>query len=212
MALESNYKNKFRTEVLGRADRQNRDLPSLSTNLDSIRTYNFEVRIAGPILGNNDKQSFVLGAKKVTSSGHKVEPIAVRRLNDTFYYPGGADSDELIITFDHQLESKAVAAVYKWLQRGSYNPATGLSPEADLGKQSILDILYLDSGRNVSKVVSYFGCFPISFKPSEHNYNTNNEFHTFEATFRYDFMTYYDTMDSFDQAAELGGVQPGLST
>lgn len=211
MPLRSNYKNTFRTEVLRGPKRQNRSLPSLSTNLDSIRTYNFEIRISGPLLSNNDKQSFILGAKKVTSSGHKIEPIAVRRLNDTFYYPGGADSDELIITFDHQLETKAVDAVYTWLKNGAYNPETGLSPQADLGKQTILDIMYLDSGRNVSKVVSYFGCFPVSFKPSEHNYNTNNEFHTFEATFRYDFMTYFDKKKDFDQAGELAGTQIPLN-
>ena len=133
----------------------------------------------------------VLAAKKVSSAGHKVETIAVRRLNDTFYYPGGADSDELTITFDHLQNDQAINNLYKWLQNCSYNPETGVVAGATATKQCILDVLYLGNDRSVKKAVSYHGAFPISFKPAESNYNTNNEFHTFEAGFRFDFMTYY---------------------
>lgn len=193
----SRFRTEFRANTLGHAGQENRNLPKLSTNLDSIRTYNFEIRLTNvPFIssrtGRDGVSPIILGAKKVSSSGHKIEPIAVRRLNDTFYYPGGADSEELIITFDHLILEPAVKNVYNWLQNATYNPATGISPGSNDTKAAILDILYLDNARETSKAVSYYGCFPVSFKPAEHNYSTNNEFHTFEATFRYDFMTYYD--------------------
>jgi len=198
MAIISRYKADFRADNLGTDPKSaTRNIPKLSQQLDSIRAYNFEIRIRNaPISRSYATDDVVLAAKKVTSSGHKVETIPVRRLNDTYYYPGGADSDELTITFDHLLKADAIAGVYSWFQNGAYNPATGIVAGAERAKSTIMDVLYLDNARNVLKVVTYYGIFPTSFKPSEANYSTNNEFHTFEVTFRYDFMTYFAEPES----------------
>ena len=203
MAVNSYYANDFRDlndQVSRDVTEGNRGVPLLSTALDSIRVYNFEIRISNPLVF---PRGMVLAAKKVSSAGHKVETIAVRRLNDTFYYPGGADSDELTITFDHLAKDPAITELYNWFTICTYSPESGAVASPERTKSSILEVLYLDNNRQVKKAVSYHGAFPISFKPAESNYNTNNEFHTFEAGFRYDFMTYFAVGP---EQSTIGGV------
>lgn len=206
MAVNSLFNSDFRINgVDPDINDANRDIPFLSTSLDSIRVYNFEIRISNPSVR---PKGLVLAAKKVSSSGHKVENIAVRRLNDTFYYPGGADSDELTITFDHLANSLAINDMYSWFKACTYNPENGIVAASTNTKASILDVLYLGNDRSVLKAVSYHGAYPMSFKPAESNYNTNNEFHTFEVGFRYDFMTYYGTGGG---RQSISGVRGGAS-
>lgn len=162
-------------------------LPNLSTQLDSIRTYNFEVQFNG-LFANNT--SLALAAKRVQAAGQSVEDIPVRRLNDLYHYPGAANNDELIITFDHLLLENPVAQLFEWFRNGSYNMRSGNVNNANPSKLHSVDVLYYDNQKALRSVTSYYGVFVSNFQPGEHNYTTANEFHTFEVRFRYDFMEY----------------------
>lgn len=169
-----------------------RGLPILSTDLDSIRVYNFEVQFNGTNAFNptNANQALTLAAKRVQSAGASVEDIQVRRLNDLYHYPGAANNQDLIITFDHLLLSKPMETLYNWFANGSYNPRTGVVANARDSKIHSIDVLYYDNEKTIQNVTSYYGVFVSNFAPGEHNYTTANEFHTFDVTFRYDFMEY----------------------
>ena len=171
-------------------------LPLLSHKLDSIRTYNWEVQFNGTFIENPVittqpvSEALTLGAKKVQAAGHSVEDIPVRRLNDLYHYPGAANSKELIITFDHLLYGAPVAALYNWFRNGSYNVKTGVVNNASNAKKHSIDVMYYDNRKEVISVTTYYGVFVAAFEPGEHNYSTANDFHTFDVTFRYDFMDY----------------------
>ena len=136
------------------------------------------------------QQWFTLAANKVTSAGHKVADIGVRRLNDLLYYPGAAESDLLTITFDHLLEGQPMHDLFTYFAMAAYNPKNGIVANANVGKIGSIDIVHLDNARTPRAITTYYGAYPASFKPGESNYSTNNQFHTFEVTFRYDFMNY----------------------
>lgn len=206
--LTSFYNDRFRASSPNRDGR----LPQVSTALDSVRSYNFEIQfnripIVGDALRQLDPQAaaallergapssdvgqfFTLAANKVTSAGHKVADIAVRRLNDNLYYPGGADSDVLTITFDHLLLREPMHDLYTWFQTAAYNASTGRVSNSVVAKAGSVDVVYLDNARNIKSITTYFGVYPQSFKPAESSYGQNNTFHTFEVAFRYDFMNY----------------------
>lgn len=170
---------------------ESKTLPLISKGLDSIRVYNFEVHFRGipnPGFGsisNGTNNNLVLAAKKVTSAGHSVEDIAVRRMNDLLYYPGAATSDELTITFDHLLYENTAEELYNWFKNATYNPNNGVVAGK---KAASIDVVYLTNSREIKSVSTYAGVYPKSFKPAESNYSTTNEFHTFDVVFRYDFM------------------------
>jgi hypothetical protein len=197
MAINQYLKNE-RTNVLARPGSA-AGLPNLSHNLDSIRTYNYEVQFNGTF-ANVSNRSLTLAAKRVQSAGQSVEDIAVRRLNDLYHYPGAANNQDLIITFDHLLLDQPVAALYEWFRNGSYNVRTGVVNNAERAKQHSIDVIYYDNEKTVNSITSYYGVFVANFAPGEHNYTTANEFHTFDVTFRYDFMEY----------AKSGTPLPGL--
>ena len=176
---------------------QSKTLPRVSKGLDSVRVYNFEVHFRGipGLQANGRSENLVLAAKKVTSAGHNVEDIPVRRLNDLLYYPGAANSDELTITFDHLVYDPTSEDLFTWFKNATYNPNNGIVAGA---KTASIDVVYLTNARQVRSVNTYVGVYPKSFKPAESNYATSNEFHTFDVTFRYDFMdhnieTYFST-------------------
>lgn len=167
-------------------------LPTLTSNLDSIRVYNWEVNFNGANAFNPTaaNEALTLAAKRVQSAGHSVEDIPVRRLNDLYHYPGAANNKELIITFDHLLYEKPVETLYNWFRNGSYNIRNGVVANARESKIHSIDILYYDNTKTIQNVTSYYGVFVAAFEPGEHNYSTANDFHTFDVTFRYDFMEY----------------------
>ena len=205
--LTSYYDNNFR---LTRPNRATGALPSVSKGLDSHRIYNFEVHFNRvPIFNTTtadrgqveaiadrgvaptfNEQWFTLAANKVTSAGHKVADIGVRRLNDLLYYPGASESDLLTITFDHLLERQPMHDLFTYFSVAAYNPKNGIVANARTGKVGSIDIVHLDNARQIKAITTYYGAYPASFKPGESNYSTNNQFHTFEVTFRYDFMNY----------------------
>lgn len=164
-------------------------LPLVSTQLDSLRAYNFEVHFNGD-LAKPYTETLILAAKRVQSAGASVENIEVRRLNDLMHYPGAANHDQLIITFDHLLLREPAEGLYNWFSNGSYNMRNGVVQNANVGKVHSIDVIHLDNSKNVKNISSYYGVYVEKFAPGELNYATANEFHTFDVTFRYDFMEY----------------------
>ena len=61
------------------------ELPVVSTQLDSVRTYQFECRFEG-VPGN--ETSLTTAAKQVSPIAGATDEIVVDRVNDKMYYPG----------------------------------------------------------------------------------------------------------------------------
>ena len=97
-------------------------LPEISTALDSVRAYQFEVHFEEITPGV--PQSWTLAAKQVSQVGFSVEDIVVDRVNDKMYYPGKASPEEITITFDnlyHPDVSEELFDIFK----DTYDPMTG---------------------------------------------------------------------------------------
>lgn len=187
-------------------------LPIISTGLDSIRTYQFEVKFDIPptinVGGNLD--TITLAAKQVTSPSIATEEIAVYRVNDTVYYPGRAATEEITITFDNLYISPVAQKLMAWFKQASYNPITGTQSEAGRGtfKAKKLEIIQFDNKRNPMSKVQLYGVFPKKYSLAEFNYSTN-EFHTIEVVFRYDFMDNISSSLVASQIIQSLGL-PGL--
>lgn len=170
-------------------------LPAISTKLDSVRAYQFEVRFYN-IPGAEDS-SLTLAAKQISPIGFTVEDIVVDRLNDKVFYPGKASPEEVTMTFDNLLLKNTTPALWNWF-RTVYNPLSGgLVEDAELARAGFstfkalkVTILQMDNNREPKGYVELYGVYPKSFKLAEHNYSTN-EFHTIDVSFRYDFMNLY---------------------
>lgn len=182
MANKSYYNDNFNRDI----NRSKKNVPEISTSLDSVRAYSFEVHFHN-IPGNPEKTKkfLTLAAKKVESAGQSVEDIAVRRLNDLVYYPGAASQDELKITFDDLIQDPAGEALFNWFRTSAYDPLSGRSFGS---KASRVEVVSLNTLREVKAITTYYGVYVKAFKPGEFNYTTNNEFHVHEVTLRYDFM------------------------
>jgi len=208
MAVETFYNpNGAGTFRDGLGSGQSKTLPRISKGLDSIRVYNFEVHFRGipsPGVANGRENNLVLAAKKVTSAGHNVEDIPVRRLNDLLYYPGAANSDELTITFDHLVYDPTSEDLFNWFKGATYNPNTGIVAGA---KTASIDVVYLTNARQIRSINTYVGVYPKSFKPAESNYATSNEFHTFDVIFRYDFMD-HNLVNTFSPITQPAALDP----
>ena len=95
---ESYYKIEYKGDF---KDKAGDGLPILSTGLDSVRVYQFEVHFLGlPDVVTNQKD-LTLAAKQVSNLGFKVEDIEVHRVNDRVYYPGKPTPEEMVVTFDN---------------------------------------------------------------------------------------------------------------
>lgn len=169
-------------------------LPNLSTQLDSVRIYNYEVQFNGEFAKSTNLS---LAAKRVQSSGHSVEDIPVRRFNDLYHYAGAATSEDLIITFDQLLLTdpiygRAAGYLYEWFRNTSYNVRSGIVSNAGTSKLHSVDVIHYDNEKSIQSITSYYGVIVAKFAPGEKNYATANEFHTFDVTFRYDFMEHLD--------------------
>lgn len=193
MAPNSYYKNDYRPF------RKGESLPKISTTLDSVRAYQFEVQFFGlPGSLSNQAQDLTLAAKQVGSISFGVDDISVARVNDTVYYPGRPTFDTLSITFDNLYLRRTSAALWEWMKT-IYDPISGdmtklAAPGAPGGrtfKANKMRIIELDNTRNPHAAIELYGVYPKTYSFSEKNYNTN-EYTTITVDFRYDFIDYFN--------------------
>jgi|2_EtaG_2_1085320.scaffolds.fasta_scaffold11930_2 hypothetical protein len=173
------------------------DMPKLSTMLDSVRPYQFEVEFMVPT-GVGNPLTLTVAAKQVSEIGYAVEDIEVHRVNDRYYYPGKPTPEQVSITFDNLKQDPvggsggdmALAALYKWCQR-TYDPLTGhfgdINPPGSV--KTNMKIHQLDEDLNPIGSVTLYGAYPKAYKTAEYNYGTVGDMHTLVVDFRYDFMS-----------------------
>lgn len=190
--VDSIYKNDFRANF-----KPGKTLPKVSTQLDSVRAYGFEVRFYGlPAALVGSQQDLTLAAKQVSPVGGTIDDIVVERVNDRLFYPGKFTPEELTITFDNLYLKNTSPAIWEWFKT-IYDPVSGdatkLAAPGGPGnrtfKSNKLTIVQLDNTRTPHSFVEVYGVFPKTVRFSEHNFSTN-EFATLEVTFRFDFMDY----------------------
>jgi len=147
MANTSYIKNAYRSGFT-----PGKTLPKISTSLDSVRSYQFEVRFheippfanslgnltqglnagtlggaiqaAVGLAGLEQQNVLTTAAKQVSPIGGSVDDIVVDRLNDKVYYPGKYTPENVTITFDNQLLSTATPTLYNWFKT-IYDPISG---------------------------------------------------------------------------------------
>jgi len=174
------------------------ELPQLSTQLDSVRAYQFEVHFVGLPSQVTNAHDLTLAAKQVSQIGFTVEDIEIHRVNDRVYYPGKPSPEEVTVTFDN-LYMKNTASDLWNVFTTIYDPISGevtsnAPPGADGAGQfkvNKMEIIQLDNSMTPHSAVELYGAYPKSWKTAEFNYATN-EFHTIEVTFRYDFMSQFN--------------------
>lgn len=192
--------NSYFKDRFGRKFTPGKSLPRISTELDSVRSYQFEVHFFGlPREISGEQTDLTLAAKQVSQVGYSTEDIEVPRVNDKVFYPGKPSVEEVMITFDNLYLRKTASTLWKWF-RNTYDPLTGEMTKfaapggnANLSfKANKMEIVMLDNTVNPHSVLELYGVYPKSWKAAEFNYSTN-EFHTLEVAFRYDFMDTYPT-------------------
>ena len=190
--VDSYLKNNYRANF-----DPGKTLPKVSTMLDSVRTYQFEVKFFGlPAEFINTQQVLTAAAKQVSPVGGAVDDIVVDRLNDKVYYPGMFTPENITVTFDNQLLSQTTPALWNWFKT-IYDPMTGdmtkLSAPGGAGNRSFkaskMTILELDNTNEPHAFIEVYGVYPTGVRFSEKNY-ASNDFSTVEVTFRYDFVDY----------------------
>tara|TARA_R100000700_G_C3154151_1_gene131897 strand:- start:504 stop:1097 length:594 start_codon:yes stop_codon:yes gene_type:complete len=190
----------FYKENANREFSAGQDLPIISTSIDSVRAYQFEVRFTGlpdPSLGD----SLTLAAKQVSPINVTVEDIVVDRVNDKMYYPGKYTPESVTVTFDNLYVQQSSPQMWNWFKT-IYDPMTGDMTQnsapggagGTLGafKAMKMTIVELDNTSQPHANIELYGVYPTGVRFSEKNYSTN-EFSTLEATFRYDFVDYFKT-------------------
>lgn len=174
-------------------------LPIISTDLDSVRTYGWEVDFTLPPgldLGqgsttNDLKRSLTLGAKSVSEFGFNFQDIEVNRLNDKAYYPGKITNDEVTITFDNLLRAGGQEYTTEGQLLLKY---MSVVYSQDLGRslttqyKQPVRIKEFDTAGNVRAIYELIGAYPRSYKKAEKNYATGNEFDTIQLILRFDFL------------------------
>ncbi len=190
--VDSYLKNDYRANF-----EPGKSLPKLSTKLDAVRSYQFEVKFFGvPQEFIGTQQVLTAAAKQVSPIGGAVDDIVVDRLNDKMYYPGKFTPENVVITFDNQLLSQTTPALWNWFKT-IYDPMTGdmtkLSAPGGPGNKSFkaskMTVLELDNTNEPHAYIEMYGVYPAGVRFSEKNYATN-DFSTVEVTFRYDFVDY----------------------
>ena len=175
-------------------------LPRISTDIDSVRAYQFECRFAGLPPGfATEGDNLTLAAKQVSPVSVSVEDIVVDRVNDKLYYPGKFTAENITITFDNLYVAQSTPALWNWF-KSIYDPVTGdMTQFAAPGgggvgsfKANKLTITELDNTQEPHATIELYGVYPTGVRFSEKNYSTN-EFSTIECTFRYDFVDYEKT-------------------
>jgi hypothetical protein len=181
----------------GRRFTPGQGLPVVSTELDSVRTYQFEVHFFGLPDGVTNDKDLTLAAKKVNGVGIKNNFITVDRVNDKLYYPGKVQTEDLKITFDNLYLRETASDLWKYF-KSIYDPITGeMTQDTRPGganptfKADRMEIVQLDNAMTPHSTVELMGVWPISWRATEFNYQTN-DFHALEVDFKYDFLHQYD--------------------
>lgn len=189
------YKTRY-----GRQFIQGQGLPAISTDLDSIRAYQWEITFQGlPFDRQAEQQDLTLAAKQVSPIGMSVEDIEVNRMNDKVFYPGKVSPEEVTITFDNLYLRETAPTLWDWF-KSIYNPMTGEMTQTSRPavenspyfKANKMEVVQTDNAMNPLQVIELYGVYPKSWRATELN-SATNEFHTIEVIFRYDFMDVYRT-------------------
>lgn len=188
-------RNSIIDSQFGRNTGSNGPLPEISTDLETIRAYQFEVNFQnfGSVVGNQRIAGDVtVAAKQVGTITYGVESLALDRLNDKVYYPGKVTYEPVEITFDNLLLKKSTAALWESFKE-VYSPTTGKSGfrggNGIMYKGEKLSIVEMSGDNQPVAAVELYGVYPEKVVFSEKNYSTN-EFSTVTVTFRFDFMNY----------------------
>jgi hypothetical protein len=193
MAISSYYKTKY-----GRNFTPGQGLPTVSTDLDSVRAYQFEIHFKGLPADITNVQDLTLAAKKISGMELKNEAIVVDRVNDKLHYPGKTTPQDLTVEFDNLYLRETASDLFRFF-RHTYDPLTGemtksAQPGGGFGntfKAEVAEIVMLDNTLQPHSVIELYGVYPTSWSASEFNYATN-QFHTLTVTFKYDFMNVYN--------------------
>lgn len=171
--MASFYASQFNRQSVGDGS-----LPNISTEVESVRSYQFEVQIQAD-------QNFTLAAKKVTSIGVTSEDIVVDRVNDKVFYPGKSSPDEITITFDNTLAGGMDKNLFELFTK-TYDFNTGEIGNADNIKFD-MQVLLLTNSLSVHSTIDLRGCYVKKYALSELQYSENS-FNTIDVTFRYDYV------------------------
>lgn len=189
----SYYKNKY-----GREFTPGQGLPTISTDLDSIRAYQFEIHFFGLPEDITNQTDLTLAAKKVGGLEMKNETIVVDRVNDKVHYPGKTTPGELTVDFDNLYLRETASDLYRFF-RHTYDPITGeMTKSAQPGGQAgstfkadKVEVVMLDNTLTPHSVVELYGVYPTSWSAAEFNYSTQ-QFHQLTVNFKYDFMNVFN--------------------
>lgn len=190
---QSYYKDKY-----GRTFTPGQGLPTISTDLDSVRAYQFEIHFFGLPTDITNQSDLTLAAKKIGGLGLKNEAIVVDRVNDKVHYPGKTTPEELTVDFDNLYLRETASDLFRYF-RSVYDPITGeMTKNAQPGgtggqtfKADKVEIVQLDNTMTPHSVIELYGVYPTSWNASEFNYSTN-QFHQLTVNFKYDFMNVYN--------------------
>ena len=125
--------NAYYKTLYGREFVPGQVLPTISTDLDSVRTYQFEVHFFGLPASVTNVQDLTLAAKKITGLEFSNEAIPVNRVNDKVFYPGRNTPGDLLVTFDNLYLRETAADLWKYF-KSIYDAITGqMTPGAQPG-------------------------------------------------------------------------------
>jgi len=189
----SYYKTKY-----GRQFTPGQGLPTISTDLDSVRAYQFEIHFFGLPDDVTNQTDLTLAAKKITGIEMTSEPIVIDRVNDKVHYPGKVTPGDLVVTFDNLYLRETASDLWRYF-KNTYDPITGemtknAAPGGQAGttfKADKVEIVQLDNTMTPHSTVELYGVYPMKWSAAEFNYATN-DFHTLEVSFKYDFMQQYN--------------------
>lgn len=188
---ESFYKERY-----GREFKPGTELPTISTDLDSVRAYQFEIRFTGLPADIGNFTDLTLAAKKISGLEISNEAIVVDRVNDKINYPGKTSPKDLVVEFDNLYLKETASTLWRYFKT-VYDPITGEmtknAPPNGNGffKAAKAEIVMLDHTLRPHSVVEIYGVYPSSWSAAEFNYSTN-QFHTLTVNFKYDFMNVYN--------------------
>lgn len=189
----SYYKNKY-----GREFTPGQGLPTISTDLDSVRAYQFEIHFFGLPEDITNQTDLTLAAKKVGGLEMKNETIVVDRVNDKVHYPGKTTPGELTVDFDNLYLRETASDLYRFF-RHTYDPITGemtksSQPGGQAGttfKADKVEVVMLDNTLTPHSVIELYGVYPTTWSAAEFNYSTQ-QFHQLTVSFKYDFMNVFN--------------------
>ena len=189
----SYYKEKY-----GREFAPGQGLPTVSTELDSVRAYQFEIHFFGLPEDVTNQNDLTLAAKKVGGISIQNEAIVVDRVNDKVHYPGRTTPGDLMVTFDNLYLRETASDLWRFF-KNTYDPLTGeMTKNSQPGglagqtfKADKVEIVMLDNTLTPHSTIELYGVYPTKWEAAEFNYS-NNTFHTLDVTFKYDFMNSYN--------------------